>query len=300
MSGPRFRPPPIAFRALTLDWQRTYLVGVVNVTPDSFSDGGRYFAREAALTRARALVAAGADLIDVGGESTRPFGATPVTAAEEIERVVPVLSGLSDLPVVLSVDTTKAEVAAAALEAGAEVVNDISGGLFEPDIVEVAARAGAAFVCGHVTGRTLAETHDPARTPPDFDRVAADLADRLAALPGALRDRTMVDPGLGFGKGTAENLTLIRRAGELAAGLGRPVMLGPSRKRFLGDLTGKPVDDRDAATVGAALVGVAHGAHLVRVHAVELLQPALSVYEQIERLVAEQPPASRTSRGERA
>lgn len=275
------RLPPIELRAGRLDWSRTYVMGVLNVTPDSFSDGGRYTDVSAAAEHALAMDAAGADFIDVGGESTRP-GSRPVPAAEERARVVPVLEALAGRTrAALSVDTTKAEVATAALAAGAEVVNDVSGGRFDPGLVAAAAGAGAVLVCGHLRGGTMAEVHAGEAAPPRFEEVVAELGARLAALPAALRGRTIADPGLGFGKRTAENLELLRRAGELAAALSCPVMLGASRKRFLGELTGLPVGSRDAASVGAALAAAAAGAHVVRVHDVAGTIAALRVFEAV-------------------
>jgi len=263
-----------------------YIAGVVNVTPDSFSDGGRALEPEVAVAYAQALVDAGADILDIGGESTRP-GAVKVSADEEIARVVPVICALAarlDTPI--SIDTTKAAVAEAALAAGAELVNDISGGAFDPDIIEVAANGGAAFVCGHVRGASLPDAHAAEQAPPSYDEVVEALGARIAALPTALRHRTVVDPGLGFGKQTAQNLELTRRAGELAAALCCPVMIGPSRKRFLGELTGKPVGDRDDATIGAALAAAASGANIVRVHNVARVKPALAVFEAAWRFAA--------------
>jgi len=272
-------PPPIRFRGATLDWSRPYLVGVVNTTPDSFSDGGRLGSVEAAVAHALALAGDGADLLDIGGESTRP-GAAAVPLDEELARVVPVIERLAGRTgAVLSIDTTKEEVARAALAAGAEVVNDVSGGLFDPGTARAAAEAGAAFVCGHVRGRRLDEVH--AAAPPSFDELAAELAARVRDLPASLRGRIAVDPGLGFGKQMAQNLELLRRAGELSAALSCPVMVGPSRKRFLGELTGRPVGERDAATVGAALAAAAAGAHLIRVHEVSAVRDALAVYRAV-------------------
>lgn len=272
----------IELRGLTLDWSRPYLVGVVNATPDSFSDGGLHAAPGVAIAHGKKLAAAGADIVDVGGESTRP-GAVPVPTEEELRRVVPVIRGLvQELSVPISVDTSKADVARAALDAGAQVVNDISGGRFDPAILEVAEAAGAAFVLGHVRGGSLAEVHGAAE-PPQYAEIAAELGAALEQLPDSLRRRTIVDPGLGFGKGTALNLELTRRAGELGAALGRPVMIGPSRKRFLGELTGAAVGERDAATVGAALAAVACGAQLVRVHEVAGLRPALQLFSAVTR-----------------
>jgi dihydropteroate synthase len=270
----------IEFRKRVFDWSRIYIAGVVNVTPDSFSDGGVHARLDQAVAHGRALVAAGADLVDIGGESTRP-GATPVDEATEIERVVPVIRALAEeLEVPISVDTTKAAVARAAVEAGAEIINDISGGLFEPAILDVAGDTGAAYVCGHVLGRDLAAVHAAEDEPPTFEEVAFALAERVAALPAGLRHRTIVDPGLGFGKRTPQNLALLRRAGALSAGAGCPVMVGPSRKRFIVELTGaRDLETRDLGTIGACLAAVAAGAHLVRAHNVALLAPALRVYE---------------------
>ncbi len=272
-------PPPIRFRALTLDWSRPYLVGVVNTTPDSFSDGGRLGTVDAAVAHALALVEAGADLIDIGGESTRP-GAAPVSLDEERARVLPVIEQLAGRTgAVLAIDTVKGQVARAALAAGAEVVNDVSGGLFDSGTAEAAAAAGALFVCGHVRGRRLDEVHSAA--PPGFEELVAELAARLADLPASLAGRIAVDPGLGFGKQTSQNLELLRRSGELSAALSCPVMVGPSRKRFLGELTGRPVGERDAATIGAALAAAAAGAQLIRVHEVGGVRDALQVFRAV-------------------
>jgi dihydropteroate synthase len=278
---------PLSFRQATFDWRRTYVMGVVNVTPDSFSDGGEHFDPAAAIARGVALAAAGADLLDIGGEATNPR-ARGVSADEEIARIVPVIAGLAArVTVPLSIDTTKAEVARAALAAGAEIVNDISGGRFDPAIVDVTAEAGAVYVCSHLRGVTLSQVF-AAEQPPSYDEVAEELASRLAALPESLRARTIVDPGLGFGKGAYEgNAALVARAGDLARDLGRPVLVGPSRKRFVAALAGAtpaaPLDPLalDLATVGACLAAVAAGAQIVRVHNVELLRPALVVYEAI-------------------
>lgn len=301
----------ITFRSRCFDWSRVYVAGVLNVTPDSFSDGGLYLRVDDAVARGRALIEAGADILDIGGESTRP-GAAPVDEATEIARVEPVIRALAGaVRVPISVDTTKAAVARAALAAGAEIVNDISGGLFDPAIYEVTAAAGAAYICGHVRGRHLAEVHAAEASPPApeylFEEVAAGLAERLAALPGALRARTIVDPGLGFGKRLAQNLALIRRCGELAAGLGCPVMIGPSRKRFVAeildasgddgdggqDLDLRSMDARDRGTVGACLAAAGAGANLVRVHDVALVAPALRVYEALVSGPAATPPGRR-------
>lgn len=270
----------IAFRHVTFDWSRVYIAGVLNVTPDSFSDGGKYDGVEAAFARGVKLVEEGADWVDVGGESTRP-GARAVAADVEIARVVPVIMRLArEVRVPISVDTTKAEVARAALDAGAEIVNDISGGHFDGAIVSVASSFDAAYVCGHARGKCILEVH-AAESPVAFAEVVRELKASLAALPARLRARTLVDPGLGFGKGTRENLELLRRARELGELLGRPVLVGPSRKRFLGELTGRPVDERDFATVGACLAGAFSGAHVLRVHNVRAAVDAMTLFRAV-------------------
>jgi dihydropteroate synthase len=279
---------PIALSpSITLLWERVYLLGVINVTPDSFSDGGKHIAVASAVAFGLRSVAAGADVLDVGGESTRP-GAMRVEDEEEIARVVPVIEGLfggllevgCNAPI--SVDTTKSRVARAALEAGATIVNDISGGCFDPDLVHVVADSRAAFVLGHVRGQNLAEAHAAERSPPEFDEVAAELGERVARLPADLRLRTLVDPGIGFGKGAALDLELCGRAGELGARTGRPVLVGPSRKRFLGTLVGsKPAAERDDATIGACLAAVASGASALRVHDVGRVRDALTAFSAV-------------------
>jgi dihydropteroate synthase len=256
------------------------ILGVVNVTPDSFSDGGRYLAEEAAVAHGLALVVDGADIIDVGGEATNPR-ATPIDAAEELRRVLPVVRRLTEAGARVSIDTTKAAVATAAVAAGATLINDVSGGRFDPAMAEVVATSNATYIAGHLRGDTIEEVfaieaHAHTLT---WEDVAADLAAQIAGLPA---DRVWVDPGLGFGKGPdpAVNLALIRDAGVLAHALGRPVVVGPSRKRFLRRLLGGEVSEAalDAASVGACLAAARAGVQAVRIHNVALLRPALTVY----------------------
>jgi dihydropteroate synthase len=251
---------------------RVTVVGVLNVTPDSFSDGGRLLRGDrpdvdAALALARQLEHDGADVLDVGGESTRP-GARAVPASLEIDRVVPVLEALAkqtSLP--LSIDTRKGAVARAALAAGAAIVNDVSGGRFDPDLLAAAAAHDAGLVLGHLRGEP--ETMQDA---PHFDdvleEVAAELAASVAAAEaaGVARARIAVDPGLGFGKRDADNLLLLASADALRARIGRPVLVGPSRKGFLGRLTGDPAAARDLASAAACAVAVFAGADAIRVH----------------------------------
>ena len=293
----RFTPPPMGIRprgnpcgVAVLDWTEPLIMGVVNVTPDSFSDGGRLAGAEAAIAHGVALRAAGAHILDVGGEATNPR-AQPVTAEVELARVLPVIEGLAArTDALISIDTTKAAVARAAARAGADIINDVAGGAFDPAILDVAHDAGVGYVCGHLRGRTIAEVFaaEAGRAPIGWREVADELAARLDAMAPALRGRTIVDPGLGFGKGgdPAVNLGLLAHAGDLAAALGRPVLVGPSRKRFLTRLlggAGGPDDEAvlDAATVGACLAAVAAGAHIVRVHEVARLRAALTAFAAV-------------------
>jgi dihydropteroate synthase len=268
---------PIRLPRGELVFDRPLLAGVINVTPDSFSDGGARMGQKA-VDYGIALVADGADIIDVGGESTRP-GASAVDADEERRRVLPVIEALAaKAGVPIAIDTTKASVAREAIAAGAQIINDVSGGAFDPEMITLAAESGAAFVLGHVRGASLAAVHAEEVTPPTTAEVISELVDRLARLPEALRGRVIVDPGLGFGKRGNENLALIAASGRLADSCRAPVMIGPSRKRFLGPITGRAVADRDAATIGACLAGAAAGAHILRVHAVRSVRDALQVF----------------------
>jgi dihydropteroate synthase len=270
-------------------------MGIVNVTPDSFSDGGRYADADAAVEHGLALLREGADILDVGGEATNPR-ATPVTADEELRRVLPVVERLAAAGATVSIDTTKALVARAAVNAGATIVNDVSGGLFDPEMA--GAIGNATYIAGHLRGRSIAEVFSvearaesidsgPLRSKAALDwRVVADeLAERLVALPSAARERAWVDPGLGFGKGADPevNLTLIRHCGDLGARLGRPVVIGASRKRFVRRAFGVQDGDLpalDAASVTATLDAIAAGANVVRVHNVALLRAGLALYTQ--------------------
>ena len=263
-------------RGFALPWGprvAPHLMGIVNVTPDSFSDGGLHLDAAAAIAHGERCAAEGAAVLDVGGESTRP-GAVRVPDAEQAARVVPVVRALAARHAA-SVDTTRASVARAALEAGACMVNDVSGGTEEPALVDVAAEFGAALVLMH---RRFAPDqdrwsteHDPRRASAD---VVAEVRDWLAARVedavrrGVARDRIAVDPGIGFGKSVAENVELIERLPELCA-LGIPVLVGASRKSFLGALAGEADPaQRDAASVVAARAAAARGAAFLRVHAV--------------------------------
>ena len=252
---------------------RVTILGVLNATPDSFSDGGRFVVGEAAVDVERgvecaaALLQAGAHVIDVGGESTRP-GAPEVPAAVEMARAVRLIEAIAKrLDVTLSIDTRKAEVAEAALAAGASIVNDVSGLRHDPALAEVAARAGAGLVLGHLRGTPQTMQHDP-NFHDAIAEVAAELGEsvaraRAAGVPDA---RIAVDPGIGFGKRLEDNLVLLAGPRALRARLGLPVLVGPSRKSFLGALTGDPVGERDRASLAACAVAVFAGADAVRVH----------------------------------
>lgn len=260
-------PLPWSIGPVQLDFRRPVIMAVLNVTPDSFSDGGELAGAETVLERARREVDAGAQLLDVGGESTRP-GAEAVTATEEIRRVVPAIEALvaARLDAAISIDTQKAEVAHAALRAGAHLVNDVSA-LRDTAMARTVADANAFLCLTHMRGtpRTMQ------RGPIVYEDLVADVDDflrersRAAALAGVKSDRVMVDPGIGFGKRLEHNLELTRCI-EAFTRAGQPVLYGPSRKRFLGEITGRDVHDRDRATAAACAIAAFQGAHVFRVH----------------------------------
>ena len=258
------------------------VMGIVNVTPDSFSDGGLYLDPGAAVGHGRRLAAEGADLLDVGGESTRP-GAAAVDAAEELERIAPVvaaLAGDAGGPGV-SIDTSKAAVAAAALDAGAVWVNDVTALRGDPELAALCAERGCEVVLMHMLGSPRTMQDDP-RYDDVVDDVRAFLAERIEAAVAAGVDerRILVDPGIGFGKTVDHNLELLRRLGELRE-LGRPIVVGASRKRFLGAITGREVDRRGGGTAAANVLALAAGADVFRVHDVAETRAALDAAEVI-------------------
>jgi dihydropteroate synthase len=262
----------------------TRIVGVLNVTPDSFSDGGRFRSVGDAVAAGLAMVDEGADWLDVGGESTRP-ACVPVSEAEEIARVVPVIRELAaglEGRVRLSVDTYKAGTAHAALAAGATAINDVSGGLLDPGILAVAAAGRVALVLGHLRGQPTdmqADVH--------FDdvveEVSTELASRVAEARSAGCSEIWADPGIGFGKHLAHNLRLLKHLARVRARLGVPVMVGVSRKRFVGDLTGKPTKERIFGTAAAVAVAITNGADAIRVHDVPAMRDVVQVAEAIAR-----------------
>jgi dihydropteroate synthase len=252
------------------------LMGVVNVTPDSFSDGGLYFDAEAAIAHGRELVAAGAEILDVGGESTRP-GADPVDAEEELRRVVPVIRGLSGCGCGLSVDTSKAEVAAAALDAGATIVNDVTALRSDAGMAPLCAERGATMVLMHMLGEPRTMQDDP-RYEDVVAEVKGFLAERLgsAVAAGIAEERVWLDPGIGFGKTPAHNMELLRRLGELRE-LGRPLVIGTSRKSFIGKVDGSAAGERLGGTIASSVLAAAEGAAVLRVHDVAEVGQALAV-----------------------
>ncbi|HEX5525690.1 MAG TPA: dihydropteroate synthase [Solirubrobacterales bacterium] len=254
----------------------TKLMGVVNVTPDSFSDGGLYLDPEAAIAHGRELAAAGAEILDVGGESTRP-GAAPVDEAEELRRVVPVIQALADLDCEISIDTSKAAVAAAALDAGATIVNDVTALRGDPGMAGLCAERGCGVVLMHMLGEPRTMQEDP-RYDDVVAEVKAFLAGRLeaAVAAGISEERVWLDPGIGFGKTAAHNLELLRRLGELRE-LGRPLVVGTSRKSFIGRIDGSAADERLGGTIASSLLAAAEGAEVLRVHDVAELRQALTV-----------------------
>jgi dihydropteroate synthase len=275
--------------ALFVPLGRPRVMGVVNVTPDSFSDGGRYATSDAAIAHGERLLAEGADLVDIGGESTRP-GATRPLVTEELDRVVPVIRALAGSGAVVSVDTMRAEVAEAAIEAGAAVVNDVSGGLADPRILEVAAAAGTPYVAMHWRAhsdrmRDFAVYDGPGGV---VAAVCAELSARVEAMlaAGIAADRIVLDPGLGFAKGVRHNWELLRHLDALL-GLGHPVLVGASRKSFLGALladadgTPRDVEQREHANAAVTVHLARQGVWGVRVHDVRATRDVLAVLEEL-------------------
>jgi len=270
VAGRRFRLGP-----------RTWIMGVINITPDSFSDGGLYLDEGRAAARGLEMAADGADIIDIGGESTRP-GSEPVDIGEEKRRILPVLRRLRrQTDVLISVDTTKAAVAEAAFAEGADILNDTSALRFDPAIAAAARAAGAAVILMHMQGTPRTMQLDP-RYDDVVGEVRAFLEERLAAAEtaGIGRDRLAVDPGIGFGKTVDHNLTLLDGL-EALTGLGRPVCVGVSRKAFIGKILDLPVEERLEGTIAAAVLAAARGAHILRVHDVRAVKRAAAIADAI-------------------
>jgi dihydropteroate synthase len=287
---PTVRNDVWAIRGRVLSLERPLVMGILNVTPDSFSDGGRFLEPARTMEQARRMAEDGADLIDIGGESTRP-GAPAVSADEEAARVVPVLRAIKDaLDIPVSVDTRKAEVAREALDGGADVINDVSG-LGDTRMAGIVAPSSAGLVLMHMRG-----TPETMQRMTDYgdvvDDVVAELEQALerADEAGIARERIVLDPGIGFAKTAEQNLALIAGLARLERRLGRPVLLGASRKSFVGALLGGvPADARDAGSVGACVAGLARGARIFRVHDVRSTRHALDVAHAVLRLSAEGP-----------
>ncbi len=257
------------------------LMGIINVTPDSFSDGGAYSGVDAAVAHAEQLAEAGADLLDVGGESTRP-GAQPVSEAEELRRVIPVILRIAqstDVPI--SIDTTKAEVARQALAAGAGIVNDISGLTFDPQMPAVCAESSCGVIVMHIQGTPQTMQNDPR-----YQDVVAEIRDHFSArlsdlaAQGIAPERIVLDPGIGFGKTAEHNLAILSHIQQFRA-VGRPILIGHSRKRFLAKVLGKQVDERVFGTAGVAVALAQQGVDIIRVHDVAAVADCLTAWRAV-------------------
>lgn len=264
--------------------KKTYIMGVLNITPDSFSDGGRYLNKEKAVEQALRLIEEGADIVDIGGESTRP-GSEPVPVEEELRRTIPVIEAVSKkTKIPLSIDTYKSEVAARALEAGASLVNDISGMRLDPEMPKVVAGYNVPVIVTHMKGKPRDMQQNPvyeALLPEimDYLRISILLAGKFG-IPG---DRIIVDPGIGFGKTFAHNLEIIKNLGELTL-LGKPVAIGVSRKAFIGGiLGGAPASERLEGTAAAVAISIFNGANIVRVHDVKEMSRVARVADAIKK-----------------
>lgn len=269
-------------RNLTRD-KLPILMGILNVTPDSFSDGGQFNTVDLAVTRGLAMEAEGADILDIGGESTRP-GAEPVGTDEELRRTIPVIRRLArEVRIPISIDTTKSEVARQALDAGAEIVNDISGLTFDPDMLEICRQLDAGICVMHIQG-----TPQTMQLNPTYANVVAEVAEFLqqqvdrCLMAGIPPERMCIDPGIGFGKTAEHNLELLRSVSTLQRLLRRPVLIGHSRKRFLSKILGRPVEERLAGTIGIAIGLAAAGCDILRIHDVQPIRDALVAWQALQ------------------
>lgn len=275
----------LVWNNFSLDFsQKTYILGILNITPDSFSEGGLHFDKSKAVDHALRMADEGADIIDIGGESTRP-GSDPVTAEEEIGRIIPVIAVLAKkVNIPLSVDTYKAEVARRALGAGASIVNDISGMRFDPEMPEVVSEHKVPIVLMHIKGNPKVMQANPtyeALIPEIIDYLRVSI--RLAVTVGIPEDRIIIDPGIGFGKTFGHNLEIINNLQEFTA-LEKPVLIGPSRKAFLGKiLGGAPASERREATAAAVAISIMKGANMIRVHDVKEMVKVAKVADAIKR-----------------
>ena len=257
------------------------LMAIVNVTPDSFSDGGKYHSVDRAVEHAMQLVADGADILDIGGESTRPYS-DPVSASEELDRVVPVIERLvGETNIPISIDTSKASVARAAVEAGAEIINEVTGLEGDPEMLSVAVETQAGVCAMHMLGTPQTMQDDP-----QYGDVVAEIVDYLrlrkeALLAGGIESgRICLDPGIGFGKTHQHNIELLNRAEEFLS-LGSPVLIGHSRKGFIGKLIGSKESERDSGTLAISLLMASKGIHIVRIHEVAATRRAMNVWQSL-------------------
>ena len=280
--------------------RRTWIMGILNVTPDSFSDGGLFYEPEQAVVQGLKLIEQGADILDIGGESSRP-GSDPVSVEEEKDRVLPVLEKIRRLSpdALISVDTTKAEVARAALDAGADIINDISAGRFDTELLTLAAERGAPIILMHMLGTPKTMQDDP-----HYENLLEDIKaffeERIATAValGVKRDNIILDPGIGFGKRHGDNLSLLKNL-KFLDDLQQPVLVGVSRKSFLGRILHAPPDERLEGTIASALISVLHGAHILRVHEVASVLKAIKVTEAIMHadMIAGMPEREKESTG---
>lgn len=262
---------------------RTWIMGVINITPDSFSDGGRYFDKDKALERGFQLIEEGSDIIDIGGESTRP-GSEPISPEEEIGRVVPLITALRKrTDTLISIDTTKSEVAQAALDAGADIINDISALRFDPRMAPLVAEEDVPVILMHMKG-----TPKTMQVNPTYEDVLLEVKAFLeesidkAQASGIKKEKIIIDPGIGFGKRLKDNLVLINNLHMLEE-LERPILIGVSRKSFIGSILDSPPEERLEGTIASAVLSVIHGAHILRIHDVSSVKKAVRVAEAIMR-----------------
>jgi len=278
-------PPPHTWTLRTRDLTRKHLplmMGILNMTPDSFSDGGQFRSADAAVARALQMEADGADVIDIGGESTRP-GAQPVSLSEELQRTIPVVQALQgQLRIPVSIDTTKAEVARQAIEAGAEIVNDISGLTFDPHMLDVCREYDAGICLMHIQG-----TPQTMQQNPSYTDVTAEVIEFLqqqvdrCLMAGIRPERICVDPGIGFGKRADHNLQLLASVQRFQRELQRPLLIGHSRKRFLAKVLGRSVEERDAGTIGVSMALAEQGVDILRVHDVRTVRDAIVAWNTV-------------------
>ena len=275
----------LAWKNFSFDFsKKTYIMGILNVTPDSFADGGLYFAKSAAIERAYQIVEEGADIIDIGGESTRP-GSEPITIEEESRRTIPVIEALAkEIKIPISIDTYKSKVARRALDAGASMVNDISGLRFDPQMAEVASEYKIPIVIMHIKGPPKDMQQNPvyeALIPEIMDYLRIGIT--IATQAGISEDKIIIDPGIGFGKTSDHNLEIINNLREFTL-LEKPILIGPSRKAFIGRILGDaPVTERLEGTAAAVAISIMNGANIIRVHDVRKIVKVAKVAEAVKR-----------------